>query len=537
MRRILIIFVSILLPISIFAYQRFGNSTINNASQNLVDDTYDYYQIIPYYGNILKGKSFVLGMDDHLAGDVLNFGVSWEFGFGTSILLLRYDADGSSSSKTYGETDINAKFTNASDLKIDPNKGNNDTYKIGFGFGRMFGGLLIGASYALDIENNYTEYKSENTITDKSNSTALYKKQFFSSDILSDTGSISHIFTFGTKTGMFLPQLQVALTSEKGDNTENNLKTINETYYTVAASNHVSSRNTTETKGIFANTNSSIIGRNLKNTRMYLEGMLKLDMMKSVKMEPELTVGFTTRSLDEDNAKYKEVTLIENYVPGTVQFLNSTNTVNTYSYEKDNDSILDVKLRVRKYFDITEDSELILGPSYSLNLDSSKYKVDYSKKIETKIDNNNDGDYTDAGDINRIERWSGNNDWVDNKTTTHTVSIPVAFTIKASESIKLFVSTKIDYSIISMKNEYENVDNFTDYQRTDNITPANSTNIKQATYTVTDSTESVTTSLSKSFSFGLTWEFAKNYKLNARAYNSINRFDIQYWTLDVTGKF
>ncbi len=539
MKKLIILFITLFLTTGLSASQYFGNSTINNASQNLIEDTYDNYQIIPYYGKILKGKTFVLGMDDNFVGDVLNLGASWQLNFGTPILLLQYDANGSSSTEDYGESDINSKLVSASDFTTDPDKSNNDSYKIGLGFGKMFGEILGGLSYALIINNNSSEYKKENTVTDKSNGASLYKKQFISQNSISDKGSLSHIITLGTKIGMFLPQLQVVLSSENGDNADNASTTINEIYNQslTAASNLVTMRRTIEGKGINVGSGSSISGRNLKNISISFEGMLKLDMMKSMNMEPEIVVGFQTRSLNADNAKYEFSILNEHFVPGTTRFSSSTNSVDSYSYEKDSDSTIFIKARTRKYFDITKDSQVIFGPSYSLYLDSYKYKSTYTKRVETKVDNNTNGTYTDAGDVNTVDVYSGNNDWVDNSTTTHTISLPIAVTVKPAKSLKLFVSTRIDYTITTTKKDYEDVQGFTAQNHTDINNSANNTNIKQSTYTETDSTQTTTTSLNKYFALGLSWMFADNYALNARAYNDNNKLDIRYWTLDITGRF
>jgi len=531
----LILFVAIVS----FAEQPFGNSVVNRASVNMVYDLWDYYQIVPYYGNILKDNTFVISMDDAFAGDALSLGFSFGMDLVTPIILLQYDANGTASSETYNETEINGQHSNSPLIVTDPNKTSTDSYKIGVGLGKMIEGNVIGAYYTLSVNNNITEVKTEDTRTTTATGAVLYKESYSFSNTLTDLSSVSHTLTVGTKIGFILPQLQVKLSSEKGDNTKNYSKIISETYSIPPLANYIQTRSTVENKGIDGSSGSTLNGRNLKNSSVYLEGMVKLGLIEAMGMEPEIIVGYTKRSLDSNNAIYETSSLTENYDAGTQRFDSSTKIIDTYTYRIDSDSTLSMQGRIREYLNITDNLQIILGPSYALSIDSYKYFVEHKNSKETKQDNNNDGDYTDAGDTWTLLEQSGDNDWRKNSNTIHTISLPLCLVIKPSPSLNLFIGSSLDYSIILSKEEYEDIKSFTNREETNKNTGV-VTPTPLPTYSATDSKETITTSLSKSVKAGFSWEFAKNYSLNGQALALAGAPDTVAtvsWMLSINGRF
>jgi len=530
-----------LLPFSSYAVQYFGQSTIQTVSGGLLYDIYDYYQLLPYYDNITKNDTLVIGMDDQFTGDMLHIGLSKQFGTIVPSLIFIYDANGTCGSRSYRQEDINGKFLKASDFDTDPNDANNAIYGSQLAVGMQAAGLLIAASYGLRIDNNSSEFFNEQTISDKSNGSTLYTRSKFETDSQSDFGTIRHIITLGTKVGFLLPQLQMALTTVNGDSEVNYSKNITETYYVGVSgtSNTVLQRITSETKGLNGGAGTNINGSALRHTDFDLEFFLQADLNDtSLKCKPELTIGIGSTSVSEDDLVYETSTLLETFDNGVSRIDTKFETINEYTYEQESDSSFSATLRVYKDIKLSDNSMLLLGPSYGLTLSGNKYNVTYEQTVYQMVDNNNDGDFIDAGDVNLTTVSTGDEDWVETFTMSHNITLPLAISIKPRENLHFIFGSIINLMMSKIETESEDVQGFTKSTTTDNnnagASPVVTTNV---TYTITDNKKTCSSSLSKNFTFGVTWEFTKNYFLNFRSVNSGALLNIRDWAVELVGRF
>jgi|GEM_PF-4393000 len=467
MKKVLVFLLLLTIPVAAFAAaQLLGNSLMQSGSYGVYQDYLDYTMRAENIG-ILDQRMCILGIGAYTWGNRMRGAYVYTPGRAINF----YIAPNSQNNKNDRNTDPLNQPAELNTTSFTNYKDSRDDSQYGFGYARDLGngrGWFLDVLWARDTVDRINYRQNIN----KMNKTATYRTSaaFEHTTLMHDDITLQGEYAWTA--GDLIPQMNLTLRKENGF-AESDKYVRNVTNFFLGNS---IVKNTGITERTGNNTDITVINNFSPDDLPNITCNLDAEFQKNnsigggtVYLIP--TFGMRMNKKDYTYTTYTEVKTYQSNAPNNIITHNETTT--KYILHKCSDINYGLGLRWKKKWQLDPTVNVGVYPRVTGTMRSYSAEVEKTWLRNNRIDNNNNGIFTDPGDANTETTSIGDTDSIKYSQFNMVMQLPIGMQWSVSKILTFFCGSQFQITYTRTKTYYDQMSTYETTSLIDHNNPAN----------------------------------------------------------------